>query len=331
MVLLTLLFSLIALCTGFELLPYIWDSGYRVNNYLPNTCYLRNANVIYFDIYKLNYPLELDWAIVEKQIIDAYTVHNNMNCNNIQLKLDYIYDNTKFDYLGDPCNVTNVNYINNNFNRLCFDTTITDPGITRHFFDDNYLTVKNIITKVNPYFGRTEEMLYNILVHEFGHVNLLDHSKVLYTVMHTPLRYIDNFYILSTTKHLITKDDIYGIANRINRDRFLELIINNSKNYKQVLQSLMIVTTSQFVSNQILEDSDINLYFNSQYDQQDIVDARVNFIDQQNKIPANNTLKIAKTGKGKNILYKRNSVIIPRYVPETNIGTSIKLNYSNRL
>jgi len=291
------LISLIWLGLGFELSSNLWDTKYNKDMYLSDTCYERSASVIYFDVYKLNHPHKIQWADTINLIANAYQIYNNINCNNVQFRLQYEYDNTNFSHLGDPCDPLNTNYKMNGINRFCFDPNITVPAFSS-LIVSNTVIVTSFVMKISPLFARTKIMLYNLLAHEFGHVQLLNHSIApdygKYTSPYSILGLavkdvrtlnsnipIDN-YVLASHKLLLTKDDIQGILARTNRDRFIKYIIpfiENLPNFYSILSNLVISFDQQITSNQFLETIDTNYLLNFKYTQQDIQNNRLFLIN----------------------------------------------------
>lgn len=60
------------------------------------------------------------------------------------------------------------------------------------------------------------QTMYNSLLHEFGHINLLDHSQYYNTVMGSGMAYIPgvNAFVVETTFMSLTLDDYNGVIYR---------------------------------------------------------------------------------------------------------------------
>ena len=124
------------------------------------------------------------------------------------------YRNFNLDFNN---NINNNNINNNNVNNIVF--TYFDKGYGKTLFSIDPIT--NIINSVDVYINTYKmdiNTIYNILLHEFGHVMLLDHSDEKDSIMGYSImldKYNNN---INNKKLKLTQDDCFGIYIKLIND-----------------------------------------------------------------------------------------------------------------
>ena len=192
-------------CYAGDFTNHIWDKSYNINNVLSPLCATTNAQVINFDVYS-TLP---NTTSLRNQLQRAYTVFNNIDCNNVRLNIQNWYNAS--------CN--NTSCILNTNNRICFSDKVAKSSFTEYCVADDNTSIMNFVTSINSFLARGESTIYNILLREFGYLNLLNYSSAN--------------ALLSNVKAKVT--------NRINRDRIINIvfpILNTTNRFNNLLIEL---------------------------------------------------------------------------------------------
>lgn len=150
------------------------------------------------------------------------------------------YRNFIWEFSDNPFEETEHNGINN----IVFKYMPEYTGITRFSIDEFTNEIIEVDVIIDP-IGLDELNIYNILLHELGHVMLLKHSDNYDSIMSYAV-YVDSYNnpIPIYEKKYITRDDCYGIYMKLITD-----IINYDYIYAVKLNNMMIKFCNEISEN----------------------------------------------------------------------------------
>lgn len=193
--------------------------------------------------------------------------------------------------------VDTANVLYNGKNDIIFKNMENQYGKTEFQLHDGKILEFNMI--INPY-GISETILYNIILHELGHVYLLAHSEFKDSVMGYKLDILPSGIIQSTDELIeLTRDDCNGLYKRLIRD------IYKNNDYVVFLYRMKSIFCTTLQENYILEDPNkiIKSVIVSPNDNRALRQNKLNINRQKNnfspdKSALNKIRKISKSSRG---------------------------------
>jgi hypothetical protein len=127
----------------------------------------------------------------------------------LQVPGSYININWYFDEFKSR------SFSDNGINEIIFDQTSNTKGKTEFKIQNGIVMEFDIVINHR---GLSPENLYNVILHELGHVYLLGHSEYDDSIMGYVLDMLSNGQIQKTDKLVLTYDDCIGLYNVLIRD-----------------------------------------------------------------------------------------------------------------
>lgn len=187
--------ALVALGTGYNVNP-----GYRVDPVARMVLNLHNKPDALAD--------DVIVDITEAAMSSWNSITRDGVPNPIQIELDSVV--LLPGYGEDGCGPEDSDAI-------CFFSTVHGgiPALTKSFTPTSPDVVEAAHVVVDPAAISTVATLYNTLLHEFGHVNLLGHSEKRDSVMGSGVVQLNGEFLPERKFDRLTRDDIFGVLQRM--------------------------------------------------------------------------------------------------------------------
>lgn len=175
-------------------------------------------NDVVFDMYLNGVPSKISGYDMIDMFKDAAHEWNHIPYNQVQIHLGTVYDR----YVKCPPQLdSELRW------KMCFDNLGKfEPGYTTFRGMSFQPTQPTIVTSLritlNPYHFFTSSSIYNTILHEMGHVNLLGHPTYGDSVMSNGFVYIENQdkFVKQTSRIVLTRDDINGVVYQYTKKIF---------------------------------------------------------------------------------------------------------------